>query len=205
MTMEQVKTYEPADIVIYIHNKGIVLREKSLVAANWETGKIEAVGIEAENMKTKNLKGIYVVSPLRQGMIADYQMAVVLFSRLLLKALGKKPLRKPAVGICVPKGITEVEKKAVEDALIQSGAREVLIADIPVEEFIRVSQRMNQNDILRRNLARFWSMPDKRGFLVRGWKRFGEIVAISDTQNQAKEQHGFELLLVTLLLLVSLN
>ena len=137
MTMEQVKTYEPADIVIYIHNKGIVLREKSLVAANWETGKIEAVGIEAENMKTKNLKGIYVVSPLRQGMIADYQMAVVLFSRLLLKALGKKPLRKPAVGICVPKGITEVEKKAVEDALIQSGAREVLIADIPVEEFIR--------------------------------------------------------------------
>lgn len=137
MTMEQVKTYEPADIVIYIHNKGIVLREKSLVAANWKTGKIEAVGIEAENMKTKNLKGIYVVSPLRQGMIADYQMAVVLFSRLLLKALGKKPLRKPAVGICVPKGITEVEKKAVEDALIQSGAREVFIADIPVEEFVR--------------------------------------------------------------------
>ena len=62
MTMEQVKTYEPADIVIYIHNKGIVLREKSLVAANWETGKIEAVGIEAENMKTKNLKGIYVTT-----------------------------------------------------------------------------------------------------------------------------------------------
>ncbi len=113
--MKQVKTYEPADIVIYIHNKGIVLREKSLVAANWKTEKIEAVGIEAENMETKNLEGIYVVSPLRQGMIADYQMAVVLFSRLLLKALGKKPLRKPAIGICVPKGI----------------------ADIPVEEFVR--------------------------------------------------------------------
>ena len=137
MNMEQVKTYEPADIVIYIQNKGIVLREKSLVAANWKTEKIEAVGIEAENMETKNLEGIYVVSPLRQGMIADYQMAVVLFSRLLLKALGKKPLRKPAIGICVPKGITEVEKKAVEDALIQSGAREVFIADIPVEEFVR--------------------------------------------------------------------
>ena len=137
MDMKQVKTYEPADIVIYIHNKGIVLREKSLVAANWKTEKIEAVGIEAENMETKNLEGIYVVSPLRQGMIADYQMAVVLFSRLLLKALGKKPLRKPAIGICVPKGITEVEKKAVEDALIQSGAREVFIADIPVEEFVR--------------------------------------------------------------------
>ena len=135
--MKQVKTYEPADIVIYIHNKGIVLREKSLVAANWKTEKIEAVGIEAENMETKNLEGIYVVSPLRQGMIAVYQMAVVLFSRLLLKALGKKPLRKPAIGICVPKGITEVEKKAVEDALIQSGAREVFIADIPVEEFVR--------------------------------------------------------------------
>ncbi len=137
MNMEQVKTYEPADIVIYIQNKGIVLREKSLVAANWKTEKIEAVGIEAENMETKNLEGIYVVSPLRQGMIADYQMAVVLFSRLLLKALGKKPLRKPAIGICVPKGITEVEKKAVEDALIQSGAREIFIADIPVEEFVR--------------------------------------------------------------------
>ena len=136
MDMKQVKTYEPADIVIYIHNKGIVLREKSLVAANWKTEKIEAVGIEAENMETKNLEGIYVVSPLRQGMIADYQMAVVLFSRLLLKALGKKPLRKPAIGICVPKGITEVEKKAVEDALIQSGAREVFIADIPGEEFV---------------------------------------------------------------------
>lgn len=135
--MKQVKTYEPADIVIYIQNKGIVLREKSLVAANWKTEKIEAVGIEAENMATKNLEGIYVVSPLRQGMIADYQMAVILFSRLLLKALGKKTLRKPAIGISVPKGITEVEKKAVEDALIQSGAREVFIADIPVEEFVR--------------------------------------------------------------------
>ena len=129
--------YEPADIVIYIQGKGMVLKEKSLVAFYPETGKIEAFGTEAEDIASKNLEGISVVSPLRRGMIADYTVAVKLFSHLILKALGKKPWRKPAVAICVPKGITEVEKKAVEDAIFQAGARELFIADIPAEEFVK--------------------------------------------------------------------
>lgn len=129
--------YEPADIVVYIPDKGIVLKEKSLVAFYPETGKIAAFGKEAENISSGNPKGISVVSPLRQGMIADYMMAVKLFSHLLLKAFGKKTFRKPAVGICVPKGITEVEKKAMEDVFIQAGARDIFITDIPVKEFVK--------------------------------------------------------------------
>ncbi len=134
--MESGTVYEPADIVIHVRDKGIVLREKSLVAFRRDDGKIEAFGTEAEGMIGKDPENIVVISPLRQGMIADFMVAEKLFSMLLIKALGKRPLLKPAVAVCVPKGITEVEKKAMDDALILGGAKEILFADTSAEEFM---------------------------------------------------------------------
>lgn len=134
--MESETVYEPADIVIYVRDKGIALREKSLVAFRRNDGKIMAFGTEAEGMIGKDPENIVVMSPLRQGMIADFTVAEKLFSMLLMKALGKRPLIKPSVAVCVPGGITEVEKKALEDALILGGgAKEILFADTPAEIF----------------------------------------------------------------------
>lgn len=128
---------EPADIVVYLRDRGLVLKEKSLVAFHEETGEIAAMGTEAQAMAEKAEGDMVVMSPLRQGKIADYMVTVKLFEYLMSKAFGRKPLRRPVVAVCVPKGITEVEKKAVEDAVIQAGARELVIADVPVEEFVR--------------------------------------------------------------------
>lgn len=129
--------WEPADIIIHIQGRGMVLREKSLVAWEYESGRILAIGTEAERMFEKGEQDIRVTSPLRQGRIEDYTVAVQLFTCLLRKALGKRLLRKPGVAVCVPRGITPVEKKAMEDALIQSGAKEVVISEIPMDRFLR--------------------------------------------------------------------
>lgn len=74
--MAEINSYEPADIEIYLKEKGMVFKEKSLIAFTRSDGKILAVGKEAEEMAGKEIKGIQVISPLRQGMIADYAAAV---------------------------------------------------------------------------------------------------------------------------------
>ncbi len=131
--------YEPADIIIHVPGKGIVLKEKSLIAIQKADNKVVAVGTEVERIAERDLGDIEVISPLRQGMIADYPAAEVMFSMLLMKALGKKRkirILKPAVVVCMPKGITSVEEMAVKDAFSMA-ASEVLIADVPAEDFIR--------------------------------------------------------------------
>lgn len=129
--------YEPADILIYIKDRGVVLTEKSLVAVHADMKKIVAIGNEAEEIAEKNLPNVQVFSPLRQGMVADYMASVSLFSALLRNAWGKKPMRRPPVAICVPTDITDVEKKAIQDVIYQAGAREILISDVPFHQFIR--------------------------------------------------------------------
>lgn len=134
--------YEPADIIIHVQGKGIVLREKSLIAFQESDGKILAFGTEAEQLAGKDTDNIVVMSPLRQGRVEDFTVAQSLFYLLLIKALGKKPfgkklIFKPAIAVCVPKGITPVEKKVIEDVMIYNVASKVLISDIPAEKFIR--------------------------------------------------------------------
>ena len=105
--------YEPADIEIYLKNQGLVRKEKSLIAYQESDGKILAVGTEAEQIAKQQQNGVVVVSPLRQGMIADYRAAVQMFRMLLERACGKRHLWKPniVVGMSLAE-ITEVEKKA---------------------------------------------------------------------------------------------
>jgi hypothetical protein len=125
--------YEPADITIYIKDKGVVLKEKSLVALNIGDGKVLSVGNDTEHIFDSPEEQIKVISPLHKGIIADYQAAVYLLSSLLKKVLGKKLFPKPLIAVCTPTGLTEVEKKAFTDLFYQVGAREVFLAECPLE------------------------------------------------------------------------
>lgn len=132
--------YEPADIVIYMQDEGMVLREKSLVAYEPNTGKILAVGADAECMLGKESEHVRVISPLRRGTVADYSVSVQLFTCLLEKAWGKKTFLKPSVAVCVPEDMTEVEKRALEEVMCQSRAGKVVIIPIAVERFIAMAE-----------------------------------------------------------------
>ena len=114
-----------ASILVYVKGKGIVLKEPSVVAYDKDTNKIRAVGEEAKQMIGRTPGNIVAVRPMRQGVISDYEVTEKMLKYFISKTLGKRAFRKPRVSICVPSGITEVEKKAVEEATYQAGAREV--------------------------------------------------------------------------------
>lgn len=132
--LDEFKNYEPADIEIHIRDKGMVLKEKSLIAFTPQDGKILAFGTAAEEMTRENIDGVLVYSPLRQGMIADYTAAVNMFRYMIKKTWGKILFHKPHVAAFVPKGITEVEKKALED-IIYFLAKEFFISEVSSESF----------------------------------------------------------------------
>ena len=121
-----------ASILVYVKGKGVVLKEPSVVAYDRDTEQIMAIGEEARLMLGRTLGNIVAVRPLRQGVISDYQVTEKMIKYFIQKALGKKTFRKPRISVCVPSGVTEVEKKAVEDATYQAGAREVSIIEEPV-------------------------------------------------------------------------
>ena len=121
-----------ASILVYIKGKGVVLKEPSVVAFDRDTNQIKAIGEEARLMIGRTPGNIVAVRPLRQGVISDYTVTEKMLKYFIRKALGKKTLRKPRISVCIPSGATEVEKKAVEDATYQAGAREVSIIEEPV-------------------------------------------------------------------------
>ena len=121
-----------ASILVYIKGKGVVLKEPSVVAFDRDTNKIKAIGEEARLMLGRTPGNIVAVRPLRQGVISDYTVTEKKLKHFIQKAIGKKNFRKPRIAVCVPSGVTEVEKKAVEDATYQAGAREVAIIEEPI-------------------------------------------------------------------------
>ncbi len=132
MNVEDIR-YEPADIKIFVRGKGTVIEEKSLVAINKSTGKIAAYGAEAERMEGK--ENIQVISPMRQGKVADRVAAEEMFRDLFRRVFGKKPLFKPAIAISMPQNMTEAEKWMMDDILIKCGAREIMVVEFPIEQF----------------------------------------------------------------------
>ncbi|MBD9157277.1 MAG: rod shape-determining protein, partial [Lachnospiraceae bacterium] len=104
----------------------------SVVAFDRDTNKIRAIGEEARLMLGRTPGNIVAVRPLRQGVISDYTVTEKMMKYFIQKALGKRTFRKPRIAVCVPSGVTEVEKKAVEDATYQAGAREVMIIEEPI-------------------------------------------------------------------------
>ena len=121
-----------ASILVYINGKGVVLKEPSVVAFDRDTNKIRAIGEEARLMLGRTPGNIVAVRPLRQGVISDYTVTEKMLKYFIQKATGKRSFRRPRIAVCVPSGVTEVEKKAVEDATYQAGAREVLIIEEPI-------------------------------------------------------------------------
>lgn len=121
-----------ASILVYIRGKGVVLKEPSVVAFDRDTNKIKAIGEEARLMLGRTPGNIVAVRPLRQGVISDYTVTEKMLKYFINKALGRRMLKKPRISVCVPSGVTEVEKKAVEDATYNAGAREVAIIEEPI-------------------------------------------------------------------------
>ena len=121
-----------ASILVYIKGKGVVLKEPSVVAIDRDNDRVMAIGEEARLMIGKTPGNIVAVRPLRQGVISDYTVTEKMIKYFINKAVGKKTFRKPRIAVCIPSGATEVEKKAVEDATYQAGAREVSIIEEPV-------------------------------------------------------------------------
>lgn len=122
-----------ASILVYVKGKGVVLREPSVVAYDRDTNMIKAIGEEARLMLGRTPGNIVAIRPLRHGVISDYRITEKMLKYFIQKAVGKSFFgRRPRISVCVPSGVTEVEKKAVEDATYQAGARDVYIIEEPV-------------------------------------------------------------------------
>ncbi len=122
-----------ATVLIYVKNKGVVLREPSVVAVDLDTGKILAVGYEAKNMVGRTPGSITSVRPLRDGVIADYTMTEAMlhhFMRRVQRGWGR--FFRNRVMICVPSGATDVERRAVLEAAVEVGAKEAYLIEEPM-------------------------------------------------------------------------
>ena len=121
-----------SSVLVYVRGKGIVLKEPSIVAYDRDADKIRAIGEEARLMLGRTPGNIVGVRPLTHGVISDYLVTEQMLRYFIQKATGRLSFRKPRVSICVPGNITEVERKAVEDAAYQAGAREVFLVEEPI-------------------------------------------------------------------------
>ena len=121
-----------ASVLVYVKGKGVVLKEPSVVAFDRDTNVIKAIGEEARLMLGRTPGNIIAVRPLRQGVISDYTITEKMIKYFVQKAVGTRIFKKPRISICVPSGVTEVEKKAVEDAGYAAGARSVHLIEEPV-------------------------------------------------------------------------
>ena len=120
-----------ATVIVYVKGKGIVLREPSVVAVNNTTGEVLAVGGEARRMLGRTPGNIVATRPLRDGVISDYTVTEKMLKHFINKVCGKF-IFSPRIMICIPSQVTEVEKKAVEEATFAAGAREVHLIEEPV-------------------------------------------------------------------------
>lgn len=122
-----------ASVLVYVRGKGVVLKEPSVVAFDLEhEGTIRAIGEEARQMIGRTPENIVSVRPLRQGVISDDTVTEKMLKYFIQKSIGRRPFRRPRIAVCVPCGVTEVEKKAVQYATFQTGAKEVFIIEEPL-------------------------------------------------------------------------
>ncbi len=124
-----------ASVLIYVKGKGIVLNEPSVVAIDTNSDSILAVGEEARMMLGRTPGSIVATRPLREGVISDYEVTEKMLKYFIEKVTGGVSvfkIFKPKIMVCVPSGVTEVEKKAVIDATIDAGAREVFLIEEPI-------------------------------------------------------------------------
>ena len=121
-----------ANVLVYIKGKGIVLNEPSVVAINNDTNEILAVGEDARQMLGRTPANIIAVRPLRDGVISDYDVTERMLKYFIKKTCGSGKFFRPRIMVCVPSGVTEVEKRAVREAATQAGGKDVFLMEEPV-------------------------------------------------------------------------
>ena len=121
-----------ANTLVYIKGRGIVAREPSVVAIQANTKEVLAVGEEAKKMIGRTPGNIVAIRPLKDGVIADFDITQNMLKYFINKAMKKKSIFPPRVVICVPSGVTEVEKRAVEEAAVHAGAKEAFLIEEPM-------------------------------------------------------------------------
>src|SRR3990170_225809 len=125
-----------ANTLVYVRGRGIVLNEPSVVAINTKTGAILAVGAEAKRMIGRTPAHIVAIRPLKDGVIADFDVTEKMLRYFIQKVHRRSFLAKPRVVVCVPSGITGVEQRAVEEATISAGARSAFIIEEPTGNMV---------------------------------------------------------------------
>jgi len=120
-----------ANVLIFVEGRGIVLNEPSVVTVDIKTGKALAVGEEARRMVGRTPGNIVVIRPLRDGVIADFEITEVMLRHFINKINVKKFMSKPRILICTPTNITSVEQKAIREAAEKSGGKQVYIEEEP--------------------------------------------------------------------------
>ena len=121
-----------ANVLVYIKGKGVVMNEPSVVALNKDTDEILAVGEEARQMLGRTPSNIIAVRPLRDGVVSDYDITERMLKYFIKKTCGSGRFFKPKIMICIPSGVTEVEKRAVREAAQQAGGKDVYLMEEPV-------------------------------------------------------------------------
>jgi len=121
-----------ASVLVYVKNKGIVIREPSVVALQKDTNKILAIGEEARQMIGRTPGNIVAVRPLKDGVIANYEVTEEMLKYFIERVIPRPRLFRPQIVVCIPSGVTSVEKRAVLDAAVQAGAKKTFLVEEPM-------------------------------------------------------------------------
>lgn len=121
-----------ANVIAYVRGKGVVFSEPSVLAIDRGTSRILAVGEEARQMIGRTPGDIVPIRPLKDGVIADYQVTETMLKHIIQRVCGRRPMFKPQVVVCVPSGVTSVEKRAVLEAAMQAGSKQVFLISEPM-------------------------------------------------------------------------
>ncbi len=127
-----------ANTLVYVRDRGVVLREPSVVAVHAGTNEVLAVGDEAKRMLGRTPGNIVAIRPLKDGVIADFEITEAMLRHFIQKVHNRRSMVSPRVVVAVPSGITEVEKRAVKDSAAHAGAREVFLIEEPMASAIGV-------------------------------------------------------------------
>ena len=121
-----------ANTLVFMKGKGVIMREPSVVAVDTKNDTVKFVGSEAKDVIGKTPGSIMVVRPLKDGVIADFDVTAAMLRIFIKKACGPSLVFKPTVVICIPSGVTEVERRAVREAAMNAGAGQVMIIEEPM-------------------------------------------------------------------------